>query len=943
MTAPRPSADGDAERAELLALLRQRGILYESPTQPVLSRDGTSARWMLDSLAVTLTPRGAELAGRCVLRLLERFDGRQLATYGTTGIPILQSAVLQSGGRYRGLLVRKERKPHGSRKLIEGDIDSNEPIIIIDDSVSSGTSMFECVEKLEAAGLRVEGGLCLVRFGWYGGFARMLERGYQMESVYDIWTDFIYHMEDEAKPVSNPCKAFPEFNWSSNAISDGIHPAQYARAVIKEWVENKTAPRPPARFDRDYDHAGGIWVSVRARDAIYERHARDGFWHFPGEAPGALGEDLALAALKTARELPSGEAGVRALDGGVLAVTFFGALEACTAGELDNDRYGIVVRSRERPAWMGGALPRMPGIAGEWAQFQHARMKNARLVSFEPHIIYRHSVLKAVEPGAAWQPSGVPREAGGWEDDPAIAGRVAARAREWALEILTGDPPAGAPLPDGLLPDSVESVFVTIHSGGRMRGCMGAPVRSDGELRAIARAALQDDRFDRGIRADDLLVSVSFLYGALELGGFAPEEVPDRVRLGEQALECHQERRSGLLLPNTAFLYNLGPHEFVREVIDKAGITRPPYRWRRYECATWLTDGESPPRRVPTGLPRAEPPATLDAALAIHIPLLIDYLARQKDERGGFHAWYSPIADVLRGSLDLARRAHVAWILARAAKRSDRAAAVARQSIDELKSLIIERDGKTWLQTNEPATVAELSFLLLALIEIDSNDPLAAKIAATLWSAIDHHGRVATHARAEDAGEAHQDYFPGQLLLALARAAERGVAPVDEARLTRAFHYYRHRFRIRHRWGMASWHTQAFAAWHRAAPRADFARFAFEIADWALEYQQSKTGGFINDHQSDGPGYTTALYLEGIAAALNTAEALGDRERAARYRRACERGWQFLDGLIYQPRDRRHLPHPGWAMGGLRANALSSDVRIDFVSHALGAALELAP
>src|SRR5215213_4710162 len=92
-------------RAELLEMLQRDGILYRSETQPVLSRDGTSARWMLDSLGVTLSSRGAQLAGRCVLELLKRFDGRQIATYGLTAVPILQSCVLQSGGRYRGLLV----------------------------------------------------------------------------------------------------------------------------------------------------------------------------------------------------------------------------------------------------------------------------------------------------------------------------------------------------------------------------------------------------------------------------------------------------------------------------------------------------------------------------------------------------------------------------------------------------------------------------------------------------------------------------------------------------------------------------------------------------------------------------------------------------------------------------------------------------------------------
>ena len=46
----------------------------------------------------------------------------------------------------------------------------------------------------------------------------------------------------------------------------------------------------------------------------------------------------------------------------------------------------------------------------------------------------------------------------------------------------------------------------------------------------------------------------------------------------------------------------------------------------------------------------------------------------------------------------------------------------------------------------------------------------------------------------------------------------------------------------------------------------------FEIADWLLGYQQDKTGAFINDHQADTPGYTTAVYLEGIAAALALAD-----------------------------------------------------------------------
>src|SRR5215213_10840578 len=246
------------ERAELLGLLR---------------RDGTSHRWMLDSLSVTLTPRGAELAGRCLLELLKRFDGRQLATYGLTAVPILQSCLLQSGGLYRGLLVRKERKAHGSLKLIEGPVDKSEPVVLIDDSVSSGMSLEEACARLEEAGLRVEGGVCLVRFGWHGGYAAMQERGYHVEAVYDIWDDFIAHMDDEEKPLANPSKWFPELQWATQHAPEHLHPAQLARLVVSEYLSSGRLLRPPESLNTNYDSSGGTWVSVRSRANIYRRYA----------------------------------------------------------------------------------------------------------------------------------------------------------------------------------------------------------------------------------------------------------------------------------------------------------------------------------------------------------------------------------------------------------------------------------------------------------------------------------------------------------------------------------------------------------------------------------------------------------------------------------------------------------------------------------------------
>ena len=922
-------------RAELLELLLRSGILYRSETQPILSRDGTSARWMLDSLAVTLSPRGAELAGKCILELLKRFDGHQIATYGLTGVPILQSCVLQDN-RCRGLLVRKERKQHGSLKLIEGVIDPNEPVILIDDSVSSGTCMNEATERLEAAGLRVEGGICLVRFAWHNGYALMQERGYHMEAVYDIWTDFIARMDDEEQPLTNPSKWFPKFEWSNEKAPEHQHPAELARLVISEYLGSKKLLRPPESLDKKYDSSGGAWVSIRSRASVYRRHARGGFWHFPGEVSRSAAEDVVMASLSTAAGLPAGEEGLKIVNESAFAVTFFSALELCNPGQLDNDRYGIVVRSLERRERMGGALPRMPGIVNEWRQFQHARIKNAKLVSFEPYELFRHEVLKVIEPGEKWQPTGVPApEEIPWHKDKKVSGVIAERARDLVLGQLLGRAETTTPLASDLFPKNVESIYLTVYIDGHLRGCMGHRVHNlDDDLKKIAGAALQDERFtDRSaINADAVAVTVSFLFDPLEIGGAPPEEVINYYRHGEQTLMVYQGNKVGLLLPFVASYWNLDAVEFAKSVIQKAELTEPPYNWCRFDCATWFAGSEGVWATVGGfAAPRNDLPP-IDELIERQGKLHVRYLLKHMRDDGSFFSGYQPFHNRLFESVDTARQAHGAWVLARSYGTfgGDDVKDAADRVINNLLPRAFE-------------TVAESSFLLLALSNLASNDPRRASmkdLADTLWRSVQlPHGRIATHNNPDDPSpEPYQDYFPGQVLLALAVACEQNVSAIDEERLRRSFQYYRHRFRYKRHFGQVTWLLQAFSKWWQVTNDPAYADMTFEIADWLLGYQQDKTGAFINDHQSDTPGYTTAVYLEGIAAALKIA----DGTRYDVYLDSLTRGFGFLDQLVIQERDRSILPNIDYALGGLRQGLFYSEIRTDFVQHSLSAVIEFA-
>jgi len=394
-------------------------------------------------------------------------------------------------------------------------------------------------------------------------------------------------------------------------------------------------------------------------------------------------------------------------------------------------------------------------------------------------------------------------------------------------------------------------------------------------------------------------------------------------------------------LPFVASTHNYDAEEYARAVLEKAGLETPPFYWCRFDCTTWLADSND---AWPTagGFKVAPRPAhDIDRYASWHV----GYLLKHCRAEGDFYSSYHPFQNRLYEGNDPARLAYGVWVLARSARvlnESECRKSAIQGVTNLLKKMVSDADG-TWIENHSGSSVSELAFLLLALLElpeVDGRDSLIKKLQQALWDSITlPHGRISTHRSAEDGEDIFQDYFPGQLLLALACAAKADPSSIDRERLVKSFQYYRHRFLYRRHFGQVSWFLQAFSAWWLVTRDKAFAEMVFGIADWLLDYQQLKTGGFINDHQSDSPGFTTAVYLEGIAAAVPVANLLKEGARAANYLNSFTRGFEFLDRLIIQPRDESMLPNIDWALGGLRQSLNRSEIRIDFVQHSLSAIL----
>ncbi|MCP5498552.1 MAG: orotate phosphoribosyltransferase [Leptospiraceae bacterium] len=81
------------------------------------------------------------------------------------------------------LIVRKETKDHGIKKLIEGALSSVKTCLVVDDVITTGGSTIKAVHALRDNGITVKQGICILDRE-EGGKEALQEIGVEMYSVF---------------------------------------------------------------------------------------------------------------------------------------------------------------------------------------------------------------------------------------------------------------------------------------------------------------------------------------------------------------------------------------------------------------------------------------------------------------------------------------------------------------------------------------------------------------------------------------------------------------------------------------------------------------------------------------------------------------------------------------------------------------------------------------
>lgn len=152
-----------------LTLLRheiERACLLRHSDKLVVSPFGRPFNWYFDMRPLLLKGETLQMVVDAFWDVFHDEGDFQVCGLEMAAIPLVTAIVVGGNTRGRsinGLIVRKERKPHGLQRQIEGTL-SQHPILVVDDLVNSGASLEKVRTALRELQREISGAFTVVDF-----------------------------------------------------------------------------------------------------------------------------------------------------------------------------------------------------------------------------------------------------------------------------------------------------------------------------------------------------------------------------------------------------------------------------------------------------------------------------------------------------------------------------------------------------------------------------------------------------------------------------------------------------------------------------------------------------------------------------------------------------------------------------------------------------------
>jgi orotate phosphoribosyltransferase len=151
----------DAAHSRLLELFKARALAFGDFTLA----SGKKSSYYINSKKVLLHGEAIALLGELLYDATRDLDVAAIGGLEVGAIPMATAAVLryqQAGKTLEGFFVRKQAKGHGSQERLEGRVAAGDRVAIVDDVLTTGESVVQAIEAVEARGAVVARVVCIV-------------------------------------------------------------------------------------------------------------------------------------------------------------------------------------------------------------------------------------------------------------------------------------------------------------------------------------------------------------------------------------------------------------------------------------------------------------------------------------------------------------------------------------------------------------------------------------------------------------------------------------------------------------------------------------------------------------------------------------------------------------------------------------------------------------
>ena len=166
-------------------LLVKKAIRYnDAPIFKLAS--GRMSNFYIDCRKVTHNAEGKYLIGNIIFHIIKGLNVNAIGGL-TSGADPIASAVAYTAflnnKAINSFVIRKERKEHGLKKLVEGDVQAGDRVVIVDDVITTGGSTIKAIEAAREEGLQIVKVIVLVDRE-EGGREEILKHVSSVEAVY---------------------------------------------------------------------------------------------------------------------------------------------------------------------------------------------------------------------------------------------------------------------------------------------------------------------------------------------------------------------------------------------------------------------------------------------------------------------------------------------------------------------------------------------------------------------------------------------------------------------------------------------------------------------------------------------------------------------------------------------------------------------------------------